>query len=80
VVIAWGTPEMEANLSCFFPDWHGTMLQTLSAFLMQWFPAEVVIKAIGTAQSARFEFWRDAKNCSAASGTTARCRSEELKF
>ena len=56
VVIACGSPEMAANLCCFFPDWHGTLSQTLSAFLMQWLPAEIVIRAIDTAQSARFEF------------------------
>ena len=56
VIIACGPPEMAANLSCFFPDWHGTLFQTLSAFLMQWLPPEIVIRAIGTAQSARFEF------------------------
>jgi len=35
VVIACGTPETEANL-----------FQTLSAFLMQWLPPEIVIRAI----------------------------------
>jgi len=36
-------------------------IQTLPAFLMQWLPPENVLRAIETAQSARFEFGQTPK-------------------
>jgi hypothetical protein len=56
VAMAYGEPGLETLVGCFSPHWDGLGIQTLPEFLMQWLPPDNVMRAIETAQPARFEF------------------------